>query len=140
VATHCNGPDVPAHVDEVVSPIMLLSGMAHRAKTARSCHKMARQVIILWPSVQWSGTRSVQAAAGAALHYLLTSEQATDDIACLYAESTELGDTLLLNGPLGCGKSSFRCIIALDGVTPLMRKACNLACLRVSAKLVASVQ
>jgi hypothetical protein len=43
------------------------------------------------------------------LHYLLSNERATGDLACMYADATELGDMYLLNGHLGCGKSAFRC-------------------------------
>ena len=46
----------------------------------------------------------------AALHYLLTSQHATEDVAGLLAEAACKGDTYLLNGPLGCGKSAFRCV------------------------------
>lgn len=43
------------------------------------------------------------------LHYLLRSEEDSADLACLLAESTQSGDTYLLKGPVGCGKSTFWC-------------------------------
>jgi hypothetical protein len=45
----------------------------------------------------------------AAVSYLLTSERDTEDLACLHAESREVGDAYLLSGPIGAGKSTFWC-------------------------------
>jgi hypothetical protein len=44
----------------------------------------------------------------AAVSYLAISERDTEDLACLYAESREVGDTILLRGKVGAGKSAFR--------------------------------
>ena len=73
----------------------------------------ARRVLARTASAQLHFERrlgaTAHAARGQGVHFVLPSEQATEDLASILAGVAVAGDAYLLDGALGAGKSAFRC-------------------------------
>lgn len=76
------------------------SGLARSLHTSRTLVCGVRNVSL----------HATSAKRSSGQYYLLRSERSTVDVACLLAEAAQKSDCYLLDGPLGCGKSSFRCV------------------------------
>lgn len=83
-------------VTDSASNMLRFSASRVLARTATSQLPVARRAV-------------ARAARGSGGHYLLPSEQATEDLASIMASVAVLGDSYLLDGALGAGKSAFRC-------------------------------